>query len=78
MHYLMASQLSSGEIVFDKLLARLLHVGVFVVLGMPVICLLTLFGGVGWEYVVGAYAATFSITIFAAASRCSSRHSPVA
>jgi ABC-type transport system involved in multi-copper enzyme maturation permease subunit len=27
MHYLMASRLSSGEIVLDKLAARLLHVG---------------------------------------------------
>ena len=67
MHYLMASRLCSGEIVLDKLAARLLHVGVFVLLGMPVMCLLTLFGGVAWDYVVGAYAATFSITIFAAA-----------
>ena len=30
MHYLMASRLSSGEIVLDKLVARLLHVGVFI------------------------------------------------
>jgi ABC-type transport system involved in multi-copper enzyme maturation permease subunit len=67
MHYLMASRLSSGEIVLDKLAARLLHVGVFILLGMPVMCLLTLFGGVAWDYVVGAYAATFSITFFAAA-----------
>jgi ABC-type transport system involved in multi-copper enzyme maturation permease subunit len=67
MHYLMASRLSSGEIVLDKLAARLLQVGVFILLGMPVMCLLTLFGGVAWDYVVGAYAATFSITFFAAA-----------
>ena len=67
MHYLMASRLSSGEIVLDKLAARLLQVGVFILLGMPVMSLLTLFGGVAWDYVVGAYAATFSITFFAAA-----------
>ena len=67
MHYLMASRLSSGEIVLDKLAARLLHVGVFILLGMPVMSLLTLFGGVAWDYVVGAYAATFSIMFFAAA-----------
>ena len=67
MHYLMASGLSSGEIVLDKLAARLLHVGVFILLGMPVMSLLTLFGGVAWDYVVAAYAATFSITFFAAA-----------
>jgi ABC-type transport system involved in multi-copper enzyme maturation permease subunit len=67
MHYLMASRLSSSEIVLDKLAARLLHVGVFILLGMPVMSLLTLFGGVAWDYVVAAYAATFSITFFAAA-----------
>jgi len=66
-HYLMASQLSSGAIVFDKLAARLLHVGVFVLLGLPVISLLTLFGGVAWEYVVVAYVGTCSTTFFAAA-----------
>jgi ABC-type transport system involved in multi-copper enzyme maturation permease subunit len=65
-HYLMASRLSSGEIVLDKLAARLLHVGVFIALGMPIMSLLTLFGGVAWDYVIGAYVATFSITFFAA------------
>ena len=66
MHYLMASRLSSGEIVLDKLAARMLHIGAFIVLGLPVMCLLTLFGGVAWDYVVVAYVGTFSITIFAA------------
>ena len=66
MHYLMASRLSSGEIVLDKLAVRLLHIGAFILLGLPVMCLLTLFGGVAWDYVAVAYAGTFSITIFAA------------
>ena len=55
MHYLMASRLSSAEIVLDKLAARLLHVGAFILLGLPVMSLLTLFGGVAWDYVAGAY-----------------------
>jgi ABC-type transport system involved in multi-copper enzyme maturation permease subunit len=66
MHYLMASRLSSGEIVLDKMAARLLHIGTFILLGLPVMSLLTLFGGVAWDYVAGAYIATFSITFFAA------------
>jgi ABC-2 family transporter protein len=66
MHYLMASRLSSAEIVLDKLAARLVHIGAFILLGLPVMSLLTLFGGVAWDYVAGAYAATFSITFFAA------------
>jgi ABC-type transport system involved in multi-copper enzyme maturation permease subunit len=65
-HYLMASRLASGEIVLDKLAARLLHVGVFLLLGLPVMSLLTLFGGVAWEYVAVAYAGTCTSTFFAA------------
>ena len=67
LHYLMASQLSSGEIVFDKLAARLLHVGVFVLMGLPVVSLLSLFGGVAWESIVVAYVGTCSTTFFVAA-----------
>lgn len=66
LHYLMATRLSSGEIVFDKLWARLVHVGVFVLLGLPVLCLLNLMGGLSWEYVAVAYADTVALTLFAA------------
>jgi ABC-type transport system involved in multi-copper enzyme maturation permease subunit len=66
MHYLMASRLSSAEIVLDKLAARLLHVGTFILLGLPVMSLLTLFGGVALNLVAGAYLETLSITFFAA------------
>ena len=69
LHYLMASQLSSGEIVVDKMAARTLHVGGFVLLGLPVMSILTLFGGVAWDYVVATYLATCS-TAFFAASLC--------
>lgn len=65
-HYLMASQLTSREIIGDKLLARLFAVGVYVLLGVPVMSLLGLFGGVPWEYVAIGYAATLSVTLFAA------------
>ncbi|MFI5456759.1 MAG: ABC transporter permease subunit [Isosphaerales bacterium] len=64
--HLMASRLSSGEIILDKLAARLLHVGVFILLGLPVLSLLTLFGGVDWDFVLAAYLATCSITFFSA------------
>ncbi|MDR3637573.1 MAG: ABC transporter permease subunit [Isosphaeraceae bacterium] len=67
LHYLMASQLTSREIIVDKLLARLFHLGVYVLLGIPVMSLLSLFGGVPWEYVAVGYTATFSIGFFAAA-----------
>ena len=46
LHYLLASRLSGAEIVLGKLLARMLHVGVFLAIGLPVIAGLTLFGGI--------------------------------
>jgi ABC-type transport system involved in multi-copper enzyme maturation permease subunit len=66
LHYLMASRLSGAEIVLDKLAARLVNVGVFVLIGMPVLALLNLLGGVAWEEVSVAYAATAVTTFFVA------------
>jgi ABC-type transport system involved in multi-copper enzyme maturation permease subunit len=65
LHYLMASQLSSGEILIDKLLARAAHLFVLVGIGLPVVSLLGLFGGVPVEYVFVAYVGTFSTATFA-------------
>ena len=45
LHYLLASRLSSAEIVLGKLGARMVHVATFVALGIPVVCLLALYGG---------------------------------
>jgi ABC-type transport system involved in multi-copper enzyme maturation permease subunit len=64
LHYLMASRLSSGEIIADKLLGRAAHLAVFLLIGMPVVSALSLFGGVPVEYLAGAYAGTFSTTFF--------------
>ena len=46
LHYLMASQLSSGEIVADKVLGRLPHLAVFLAIGLPVVSIMGIFGGV--------------------------------
>jgi ABC-type transport system involved in multi-copper enzyme maturation permease subunit len=46
LHYLMACPLSGLEIVFGKLLARLLHMGTFLAVGLPILSLLVLLGGV--------------------------------
>jgi ABC-type transport system involved in multi-copper enzyme maturation permease subunit len=46
LHYLLASCLSSGEIVLGKLAARLLHLSVFLAIGLPIIALLGFIGGV--------------------------------
>jgi ABC-type transport system involved in multi-copper enzyme maturation permease subunit len=67
LHYLMASSLSSFEIVVDKILGRAAHVAVFLALGLPVVCLLGLVGGVAPEYVAVAYIGTFSTASMAVA-----------
>jgi ABC-type transport system involved in multi-copper enzyme maturation permease subunit len=46
LHYLLASRLSSTEIVAGKLAARLLLLGVFAAVGLPVLVMISLFGGV--------------------------------
>jgi ABC-type transport system involved in multi-copper enzyme maturation permease subunit len=66
LHYLLASRLSSAEIVLGKLGARLLHVGTFVALGLPVISLLGLYGGINPEYVFHVYLGTFTTVLFVA------------
>ena len=46
LHYLMASQLSGAEIVFDKVLGRLPHLAVLLATGLPIVSMLGLVGGV--------------------------------
>jgi len=67
LHYLMASRLSSFEIVVDKVLGRAPHVATFLALGLPIVCLLGLIGGVAPEYVLLAYAGTVSTATMAVA-----------
>jgi hypothetical protein len=58
LHYLLASQLSSAEIVLGKLAARMAHIGTYVALGVPVVCLLALYGGLNPENVFYVYLGT--------------------
>ena len=67
LHYMMASRLSSREIILDKVFGRAAHLVVFVALGLPVVSLLGLFGGISSDSVVVAYLGTFSTAAFAAA-----------
>jgi ABC-type transport system involved in multi-copper enzyme maturation permease subunit len=66
LHYLLASRLSSAEIVLGKLGARLVHVAAFVALGLPVVGLLGLYGGLNPEYVFYSYVATATSVLFVA------------
>ncbi|WP_435007037.1 ABC transporter permease subunit [Tundrisphaera lichenicola] len=66
LHYLLTSHLSGFEIVVGKLAARLLHVGVLVALGLPVVSLIGLFGGVDFPLLLLSYAGTATMIYFLA------------
>jgi ABC-type transport system involved in multi-copper enzyme maturation permease subunit len=67
LHYLMASRLSGAEIVLDKVLGRLPHLGVFMAIGLPVVSILRLFGGIPIEHLLVAYGGTLTTAVFAVA-----------
>jgi ABC-type transport system involved in multi-copper enzyme maturation permease subunit len=66
LHYLLTSRLSSAEIVLGKLFARLIHVGLFLAVGLPIMSMLSLFGGVEPLLVVMVYVGTTSTAVFLA------------
>ena len=66
LHYLLASRLSSAEIVLGKLAARLVHVVAFVALGLPIVSLLMLYGGLNPVNIFYVYAGTASLVIVTA------------
>ena len=45
---------------------RLVHVGTFVALGLPIVCLLALYGGLNPENVFFVYLGTFTVSLFLA------------
>ncbi len=67
LHYLMASQLSSGEIVLGKLMVRMLYVTVLLGVSLPVLSLLVLMGGIDPRLVLLGCGATLSTGWFLAA-----------
>ncbi len=64
LHYLLSSRLTGVEIVLGKLAARLLLLVVLVAVGLPVLCLLSLFGGIDEELTIRTYAALGALTVF--------------
>ena len=66
LHYLLASELTSTGIVLGKLLARMLHVAVYLAIGLPVVSLMTLFGGVDPLRVLGSFALALTFAYFLA------------
>ena len=66
LHYLMASQLTSSEIVLGKLFVRMLYVGVLLGVSVPVMSLLVMLGGIDPWLVVMSCGATLSTAWFLA------------
>ena len=64
LHYLLASQFSSATIILGKLVARLLFVGSILSMGIPVTCLIALFGGLDPQEVAYIYVGTLSTILF--------------
>jgi ABC-type transport system involved in multi-copper enzyme maturation permease subunit len=64
LHYLLASRLSSVEIVLGKLGARLVHVVAFIAVGLPIVSLLMLYGGLNPVNIFLVYMGTTTLVIF--------------
>lgn len=66
LHDLLTSDLTSSEIVIGKMLARLAHVAVFLVVSLPVLCMLSLLGGVDPGIVLLVTAGSAATALFVA------------
>jgi ABC-type transport system involved in multi-copper enzyme maturation permease subunit len=64
LHYLLASRLTSLEIVVGKLASRLLLIAMPVAIGLPVMVMLGLFGGLDLELMLAGYGAIASTALF--------------
>ena len=64
---LLATRLSGAAIVLDKLLAKMLQIGVLLAVGLPIAWLLGLLGGIDPRSFVYAYSGTLSTALFLAA-----------
>lgn len=67
LHYLLSSRLTGAEIVLGKLGSRLLNVLVIMGAGLPIVSLMTLFGGIDPLVILATYAETFMAVYFLAA-----------
>jgi ABC-type transport system involved in multi-copper enzyme maturation permease subunit len=67
LHYLLASRLTSPEIVLGKLGVRMLYMSVLIGVSLPILSLMVLMGGIDPRLVLLAFGATFSTAWFLAA-----------
>ncbi len=66
LHYLMTSDLNSLEIVLGKLLARVWSIGLFVMMTLPVLSTMLLYGGVGLNEILVGEALSIALLLFLA------------
>lgn len=64
--YLFATDLSNREIVIGKLVARLIHIGCLVLVGLPILSMAMLMGGIPPEQLVAVFIVTLSTMVFVA------------
>ncbi len=64
---LMTTPITSLQVVMGKLLSKLWQLFVLLLISLPVLAVLRVFGGVPWEFVVASVCMTLSAVVFAAA-----------
>jgi ABC-type transport system involved in multi-copper enzyme maturation permease subunit len=67
MSVLMTTPISNFHVIVGKLSSKLLHVAILVILSVPLLCVVRVFGGVPWEYVLGSSCITLTACAFAGA-----------
>jgi len=67
MSVLMTTPISNFQVIMGKLSSKLLHLAVLVILSVPLLSVVRVFGGVPWNYVVGASCITLTACAFAGA-----------
>ncbi|MBI2824704.1 MAG: ABC transporter permease subunit [Planctomycetia bacterium] len=65
--YLLASTLTSAEIVMSKFLGRTVHVAAMLLVGLPILALAMLLGGIGFEALLTAFVVTLATLVAVAA-----------
>jgi len=63
---LMATPISSFQIIVGKLLSKLFQLILFLALSLPMLAIIRVFGAVQWDYIVASLCITFTAMLFAA------------
>jgi ABC-type transport system involved in multi-copper enzyme maturation permease subunit len=62
---LMSTPINSFQIVFGKLLSKLLQLVILMLITLPLLAIVRVFGGVPWAYILMSLCVTFTAVIFA-------------